>query len=107
MVLNSNIIHIQGVDLRPLECGGCAIILCHSKHGDRMPQRHGCKYMDVLACPGRLPSTVMENKKIWIISGAILLIFLILFGIKYYQIENRYDETDGLEFQAVTSKERM
>ncbi|MBP5471516.1 MAG: hypothetical protein J6Y12_02475 [Lachnospiraceae bacterium] len=45
----------------------------------------------------------MENKKIWIISGAILLIFLILFGIKYYQIENRYDETDGLEFQAVTS----
>ncbi|MCR5441348.1 MAG: hypothetical protein K6E66_04470 [Lachnospiraceae bacterium] len=45
----------------------------------------------------------MDNKKIWIISGAILLIFLILFGIKYYQIENRYDETNGLEFQAVTS----
>lgn len=39
----------------------------------------------------------------WIACGAVILIFLIIVGIKYYQIENRYDETNGLELPAVTS----
>ncbi len=44
----------------------------------------------------------MDNKKIWIISGAILLIFLILFGIKFYQIESQYDGTNDPQLPAVT-----
>lgn len=44
----------------------------------------------------------MDNKKIWIISGAILLIFLILFGIKFYQIESQYDGTNDPHLPAVT-----